>query len=456
MPSAPRRTRWITPVALLVVWLVLGGLLGPYAGKLGEVASNDQAPSCRRAPSRPRSSTSRRRFQQDDTLPAVVVWTSDGGRVGRRAAEGGHAARWPRSPASPASPARPRPRSLSKDGQALQGVVQIRPNLGEELPGASWTGPRRHRRVEGTKRRSADPAASQADLSDAFAGIDGLLLGRGARRRAADPAAGLPQRPAAAGDHPRRGLRAGPGLRGGVRAGRGRRRQRRRPGAGHPLDPRHRRGDRLRPAALLPLPRGTGRARRPLRGHTGGAARLLRGDHGQRRDGGARAARPAPERPDEQPRARAGRRDRHRVRRHQHLHLPARGARCCWAAPRSGRARPATQHGVEPRAPRRGRHRAAVGRIAARVDRTPRADLGGHPRRARRLRRLRPAAEVRRASRSARSSSTTCPPSPRSARSASTSPAAPATRPSSSPTPTGSARYPRPRSARRASARRSR
>jgi len=38
--------RWagrLLPLLVLVVWLVIGGGLGPYAGKLGEVATNDQA-----------------------------------------------------------------------------------------------------------------------------------------------------------------------------------------------------------------------------------------------------------------------------------------------------------------------------------------------------------------------------------------------------------------------------
>ena len=30
MPSAKRTARWIIPVVMLIVWLVLGGLLGPY------------------------------------------------------------------------------------------------------------------------------------------------------------------------------------------------------------------------------------------------------------------------------------------------------------------------------------------------------------------------------------------------------------------------------------------
>lgn len=43
MRASPRPARWLLPVLLLVVWLGLGGSLGSYAGKLGEVSTNDQA-----------------------------------------------------------------------------------------------------------------------------------------------------------------------------------------------------------------------------------------------------------------------------------------------------------------------------------------------------------------------------------------------------------------------------
>ncbi|SCK60094.1 hypothetical protein YUWDRAFT_05722 [Streptomyces sp. AmelKG-D3] len=43
MFTPARSARWLIPVVLLIAWLGIGGGLGPYAGKLGEVATNDQA-----------------------------------------------------------------------------------------------------------------------------------------------------------------------------------------------------------------------------------------------------------------------------------------------------------------------------------------------------------------------------------------------------------------------------
>ncbi|GAA2992380.1 MMPL family transporter [Streptomyces fulvorobeus] len=177
MSSSTRLLRWLVPVVLLVAWLGIGGTLGPYAGKLGEVATNDQAAFLPQNAESTQVIEAQKAFRQDETLPAVIVWTADGdGDV-----SAAHRASATDALASltgvsgtvgQASPAVP-----SKDGQALQGVVQLRPDLGEELPVVLERLGEAAGQVPGTTARIAGPAASQADLSDAFAGIDGLLLG---------------------------------------------------------------------------------------------------------------------------------------------------------------------------------------------------------------------------------------------------------------------------------------
>ncbi|WP_240468510.1 MMPL family transporter [Streptomyces dangxiongensis] len=42
-PPSLRTARLLLPFALLPVWLAVGGFLGPFAGRLGEVSTNDQA-----------------------------------------------------------------------------------------------------------------------------------------------------------------------------------------------------------------------------------------------------------------------------------------------------------------------------------------------------------------------------------------------------------------------------
>ncbi|CAL9320971.1 MMPL family transporter [Streptomyces sp. SudanB135_2055] len=179
MTNPSRRARWLVPLVLLLVWLGIGGTLGPYAGKLGEVATNDQAAFLPRSAESTRVVDAQRAFQQDETLPVIVVWTFDGGGDDGGAAAHREAAT--RSVAAlagepgvvgPASPAVP-----SRDGEALQAVVQVEPDLGDRLPDVLERIEEAAAQVPGARAQLAGPAASQADLSNAFSGIDGLLLG---------------------------------------------------------------------------------------------------------------------------------------------------------------------------------------------------------------------------------------------------------------------------------------
>ncbi|MFI0509066.1 RND superfamily putative drug exporter [Streptomyces canus] len=170
--SPARRTRVLVPLLLLAVWLVAGGALGPFAGRLGEVATNDQAAFLPRSAESTAVIAEQKKFRQNETLPVIVVWTD--GAVADRKADADQAldslADLP-GVAGEVSPAIP-----SKDGKALEGVVPLRPDLGDRLPDTLDTIRSAAERVPGTTVQLAGPAATQADLSDAFAGIDGLLL----------------------------------------------------------------------------------------------------------------------------------------------------------------------------------------------------------------------------------------------------------------------------------------
>ncbi|MFF8562030.1 MMPL family transporter [Streptomyces albidoflavus] len=179
MSSAARKgrtARILIPLVLLIAWLGVGGTLGPYAGKLGEVATNDQAAFLPQSAESTRVSEEQKAFSADEALPALVVWTAkDGGRLPADAREA--ATRTLASLADTGFTAgRPSPALASEDGEALEGVVPLRTDLDElqpvldEIKEAAG-------KVPGTEAVIAGPAASQADLSDAFAGIDGLLLG---------------------------------------------------------------------------------------------------------------------------------------------------------------------------------------------------------------------------------------------------------------------------------------
>ncbi|WP_239934386.1 MMPL family transporter [Streptomyces sp. CBG31] len=179
MSSAARKgrtARILVPLVLLIAWLGVGGTLGPYAGKLGEVATNDQAAFLPQSAESTRVSEEQKAFSADEALPALVVWTAkDGGRLPADAREAATRALASLADAG-FTAGRPSPALASEDGKALEGVVPLRTDLDElqpvldEIKEAAG-------KVPGTEAVIAGPAASQADLSDAFAGIDGLLLG---------------------------------------------------------------------------------------------------------------------------------------------------------------------------------------------------------------------------------------------------------------------------------------
>ncbi|MFH9174969.1 MMPL family transporter [Streptomyces albogriseolus] len=176
MTTAPRRARWLVPLALLIVWLGVGGMLGPYAGKLGEVATNDQASFLPQSAESTQVLDERKKFDQQETLPAIVVWTADGERI--TDAQTAAATRAVAGLAGkPGVVGEPSPAFPSEDGKALQSVVQVEPDLGDGLADVIDEVRETAGGVEGATAEVAGPAASQVDLSDAFAGIDGLLLG---------------------------------------------------------------------------------------------------------------------------------------------------------------------------------------------------------------------------------------------------------------------------------------
>ncbi|MEU6538466.1 MMPL family transporter [Streptomyces sp. NPDC047000] len=177
MNTARRPVRWLVPLALVIVWLGLGGAFGSYAGRLGEVATNDQASFLPRGAESTRVIAAQKAFAERETVPAVIVWTArDGGRT--TAAQQDAATRALASLTDTAGiAARPSVALPSKDGAALEGVVPLDPALGERLTGVLDRVERTAGNVDGTRVQIAGPAATQADLTDAFSGIDGILLG---------------------------------------------------------------------------------------------------------------------------------------------------------------------------------------------------------------------------------------------------------------------------------------
>ncbi len=178
MPESRRvRTRrWLVPALLIVAWLAAGGLLGPLAGKLGDVVESGAAAYLPRSAEATEVLDLMQRFGEPEAMPAVLVYDADGPLdAGDRAAVAAEAqtigstfrAQLAVPPIGP---------EISADGRAarvvllfsgtdetkitpyveqLRDVVQDRPGLSAHVTG---------------------PAGVQADVQDALGAIDLMLL----------------------------------------------------------------------------------------------------------------------------------------------------------------------------------------------------------------------------------------------------------------------------------------
>ncbi|MDM7885970.1 efflux RND transporter permease subunit [Curtobacterium sp. RHCKG23] len=169
-----RSLRIVLPALVILVWLVVAGVGGPVFGKIGEVATNDQASFL---PASADATTVQERaadFRQPSGAPAIVVLERDGGLTRDDLADARQlaAALTDRDDVQGVSPVIP-----SEDGEAAEivatlteaadpgdAVAAIRADVDAALP-------------TGVAGYVTGPAGFTADLTAAFAGIDGLLLG---------------------------------------------------------------------------------------------------------------------------------------------------------------------------------------------------------------------------------------------------------------------------------------
>ncbi|SCL70240.1 MMPL family transporter [Micromonospora chersina] len=172
------RGRWTATVIAVVVvlsWLVVGGVAGPYAGKLGDVATNDNASFLPADAEATRAQDLAAGFVDRETTPALVVYERTSGITPadqqRVQADTARFAELP-GVVGPLPPP-----IVSEDRQAVQVVVPIDAAEGEQI-GAVVD---QLREIAGADRDGltvdvAGPAGLLADLIEVFTAIDGPLL----------------------------------------------------------------------------------------------------------------------------------------------------------------------------------------------------------------------------------------------------------------------------------------
>ena len=189
--------RWLVPAALLVAWLVVGSIGGPYSGKLSEVQKNDASSFLPASAESTKVSDLQKTFTDQQTFPAFVLLEADRALTPQQLAAlqaftrtipdveipvAGHPPVHVRDFLVPGSV----PVIPSQDGRAALALVNFAAtDLGHTLPDGKSPLQRAVEQIraadgslatDGARVYVAGPAGLIADLVKAFSGIDGILL----------------------------------------------------------------------------------------------------------------------------------------------------------------------------------------------------------------------------------------------------------------------------------------
>ena len=173
--SGRRRVlRWLIPGLLALAWLAIGGIGGPYTGKLSEVTVNNSAAFLPASAEATEVNTLQERFDDHRAIPAIVVAARDGGLteddfryLTERGETIGGLPYVDRT--SPPIPAEENPPVAAELVVLINSTAEPRDAV-TELRGLLTDAP------TGLEVLVTGPAAQVADLGEAFGGIDGILL----------------------------------------------------------------------------------------------------------------------------------------------------------------------------------------------------------------------------------------------------------------------------------------
>ncbi len=171
---APKWLRIFLPAILILIWLTAAGVGGPYFGKVNEVSSNDQTNYLPESAEATQVQELQDEFTDSEGIPAVVLFVADQEFTEDQLGEiSDQLEAVPNLDGVEDEVSPPIP---SDDGVAVQAFVPINSEadtgnvvatLGDEL---------RADVADGVTVYVTGPAGFSADLGEAFAGIDGLLL----------------------------------------------------------------------------------------------------------------------------------------------------------------------------------------------------------------------------------------------------------------------------------------
>lgn len=176
--SGIRLRRWLVPALLVVAWLVIGSIAGPYAGQLSNVQENDSATYLPADAESTKVQAMQEAFNPSDAVPAVIVYEFDQPiDEAAMAAIAQDIEKLKAVPGVQPDIAGPVP---SEDGQAVTVIANI-VIANDTEPGTEVQAMRdvladSPAMIKGAEVYVTGPAGFLADFTEAFGEIDGLLL----------------------------------------------------------------------------------------------------------------------------------------------------------------------------------------------------------------------------------------------------------------------------------------
>lgn len=173
--GVPVWLRALIPVVLILIWFALFGAGGASFGQISAVSKNDLVQQLPASADATQVQALQSEFRGTETIPAIIVFQRDGGLTAADQAdidaEISRIAALPGVMENGVSPA-----ILSKDGQAVEVVAALDASAKPATTVDAMRTSLADNAIEGVSVYVTGPAGLTADLTGAFAGIDGILL----------------------------------------------------------------------------------------------------------------------------------------------------------------------------------------------------------------------------------------------------------------------------------------
>lgn len=174
--GVPKWLRILLPSVVIVVWLAMAGIGGPYFGRVEEVSDSDLSAFLPSSSEAAKVSKAAEAFRSEDTVPSIILFEAESDQKLSETQMQAIDAAIAEVESLEGVGDQASPRNVADDGRAAFVIVPLESNgevdktvakIGETIGAED---------MPGLKHWVTGPAGFLADLSVAFSGIDGILL----------------------------------------------------------------------------------------------------------------------------------------------------------------------------------------------------------------------------------------------------------------------------------------